>query len=170
MIDYILKDKTNLVNHLFYKLSDASAIKIQKTLYFLFAFYGATYGELSGDGNVAELESVNYTKFLFKPNFEAWKYGPVDIDVYTAYRNDQYEAVGLTEDKLNEKLTPSEKRNVLQFIDSIIQQTDEVDDFTLIDRTREDDAWHNSFEEKDGEMHRKMNPQVIVDEYAQKYV
>lgn len=170
MIDYMFQDKTDLVNHLCYKLSDASAIKIQKTLYLLFAFYGATYGKLSGEENVYELESVNYTKFLFEPNFEAWKYGPVDIDVYTAYRNDQYEAVQLTEDKLNEKLTPSEKRNVLQFIDSIIQQTDEVDDFTLVDRTREDDAWHDPFKEKDGETHKKMNPQVIVDEYAKKYV
>ena len=36
MTDYIFQDKTDLVNHLFDKLSDASPIKIQKTLYFLF--------------------------------------------------------------------------------------------------------------------------------------
>lgn len=170
MTDYIFPDKTDLVNHLFYKLSDASPIKIQKTLYFLFAFYGATYGTLSNEESVRELESVNYTNFLFKPNFEAWKYGPVDDDVYQAYREDKYKAVELTEDKLNERLTLSEKRNVIQFIDSIIQQTDEVDDFTLVDRTHEDDAWSKPYEENNGENHIQMDPQKIVDEYVEKYV
>ena len=99
MSDYIFQDKTDLVNHLFYKLNEASPIKIQKTLYFLFAFYGATYGKLSGEESFGELESVNYTNFLFEPKFEAWKYGPVDDDVYTAYREDRYEPVELTEDK-----------------------------------------------------------------------
>lgn len=169
MSDYIFQDKTDLVNHLFYKLSEASPIKIQKTLYFLFAFYGATYGKLSGEESVGELESVNYTNFLFEPNFEAWKYGPVDNDVYTAYREDRYKAVKLTEDKLNKRLTSSERRNVIQFINSIIQQTDEVDDFTLVDRTHEDDAWRDPYEKNNGENHIPMDPQVIVDEYAEKY-
>ena len=45
-----------------------------------------------------------------------------------------------------------------------------MDDFTLIDRTHQDDAWRDLFEETDAEIHRTMNPQVIVDEYAKKYV
>lgn len=79
--EYIFEDKNDLVNYLLYKLNLPSQLKIQKTLYLLFAFYGATYGKLINEENNSELDSNNYTPFLFKPNFQAWKYGPVDYDV-----------------------------------------------------------------------------------------
>ena len=81
MTSYVFQNKTDLVNHLFAKLKTPSPIKIQKTFYLLFAFYGATYGQLKTNPPT-ELESINYPTYLFKPNFEAWCYGPVDLDIH----------------------------------------------------------------------------------------
>ena len=81
MTSCVFQNKTDLVNHLFAKLETPSPIKIQKTVYLLFAFYGATYGQLKTNPPT-ELETINYPRYLFKPNFEAWYYGPVDLDIH----------------------------------------------------------------------------------------
>lgn len=169
MGDYIFNNKSDLVNYLFEKLDEPSPLKIQKTLYFLFAYYGATYGNLSSE-ETGELDSINYTKFLFNPAFEAWQYGPVDYEVYTANREGCYQAKPLEMEHLNQKLTPAEKRNVVQFTDNIISQTNEVDDFTLVDRTHEDECWSKPFKENSGAPHIKMNPDEIIEEYITKHV
>lgn len=49
---YIFNNKDDLVNYLLYKLDLPSQLKIQKTLYLLFTFYGATYGKLSEDESI----------------------------------------------------------------------------------------------------------------------
>lgn len=165
MSDYVFRNKTDLVNYLLYKLNQPSPVKIQKTLYLLFAFYGATYGQLSHDTDNGELGPVNYPASLFEPHFEAWKYGPVDPNIHRAYRSSQYTATKLTEDALNENLTSSEEQNIMQFIGNIIQQINDTDDFALIGRTCEDTTWHEAYEN-----HTLMNPQAVIDEYVSKYV
>lgn len=163
---YIFKNKDNLVNYLLYKLDLPSQLKIQKTLYLLFAFYGATYGKLSGDESSSELDSTNYMPFLFEPNFQAWKYGPVDYDVYINFKKEKYKELKSIENILNEDLTEVEKRNIITFIKNIINQTDGIDDYTLMDRTREDKVWSDSYNNKE----KNMNPYLIIDEYYSKYI
>lgn len=164
---YIFNNKNDLVNYLLYKLNLPSQLKIQKTLYLLFAFYGATYGKLINDENNSELDSNNYTPFLFEPNFQAWKYGPADYDVYINFKKEEkYKELKSIENILNEDLTEVEKRNIITFINNIINQTDEMDDYTLMDRTREDKVWSDSYSNKE----KNMNPYLIVDEYYSKYI
>lgn len=163
---YIFNNKDDLVNYLLYKLNFPSQLKIQKTLYLLFAFYGATYGKLINEENNLELDSNNYTPFLFKPNFQAWKYGPVDYDVYINFKKEKYKELKSIENKLNEELTLSEKSNIIKFIDNIINQTDEIDDYTLMDRTREDKVWSDSYKNKE----KNMNPNLIINEYNSRYI
>lgn len=164
---YIFNNKDDLINYLLYKLDLPSQLKVQKTLYLLFAFYGATYGKLSNDESNSELDSTNYTQFLFEPNFQAWKYGPVDYDVYTNFKKEgKYKELKSIENKLNDELTLSEKNNIIKFINNIINQTDELDDYTLMDRTREDKVWSDSYSNKE----KNMNPILIINEYSSKYI
>ena len=176
MTNYVFQNKADLVNHLFAKLEKPSCIKIQKTLYLLFAYYGATYGQLKT--NPSELETVNYPTYLFEPNFEAWRYGPTDPDVRKTYykeayepfvpeiRDITYEAIELKDEAFDKALEPSEARNIRLFIDDIIKQTNDTDDFTLIGRVCEDDAWVSVVKSDD----KIISPQTIVDEYVAKYV
>lgn len=163
---YIFNNKDDLVNYLLYKLDLPSQLKIQKNLYLLFAFYGATYGKLSNDESNSELDSTNYTPFLFEPNFQAWKYGPVDYDVYINFKKEKYKELKSIENILNEDLTLAEKNNIIKFIDNIINQTDEIDDYSLMDRTREDKVWSDSYNNKE----KNMNPYLIIAEYYSKYI
>lgn len=164
MTSYIFQNKTDLVNHLFAKLEQPSSIKIQKTLYLLFAFYGATYGQLKATSS--ELETVNYPAYLFKPHFEAWQYGPVDLDVHGAIYQKVYEGLELKDEAFDKALEPSEVRNIRLFIDDIIQQTNDTDDFTLIGRVCKDDAWVSVANSDD----KAISPQTIISEYITNYV
>ena len=161
---YVFQNKTDLVNHLLAKLEKPSPIKIQKTLYLLFAFYGATYGQLKA--NSSELNVINYPAYLFEPNFEAWYYGPVDIDVHENLHKQTYEAIELKDKAFAETLEPSEIRNVRLFIGNIIEQTNDTDDFTLIGRVCEDNAWTSAINSDN----KIINPQAIIDEYVAKYI
>lgn len=163
MTNYVFQNKADLVNHLLAKLEKPSSLKIQKTLYLLFAFYGATYGQLKATSS--ELEMINYPAYLFEPNFEAWQYGPVDLDAHKAIHEEAYDPFGLEDAAFDKALEPSEIRNIRLFIDSIIEQTNDTDDFTLIGRVCEDDAWVSVASSND----KTMNPQTIVNEYTTKY-
>lgn len=164
MTSYVFQNKADLVNHLLAKLEKPSSSKIQKTLYLLFAFYGATYGRLKADPS-NELETVNYPTYLFEPNFEAWCYGPVDPEVQAAMNKQAYEGLELKDEAFDKALEPSEVRNIRLFIDDIIKQTNDTDDFTLIGRVCEDDAWVSVAKSDD----KTMDPQTIISEYTTKY-
>ncbi|HEO7186705.1 TPA: hypothetical protein VBE04_000819, partial [Streptococcus agalactiae] len=69
----VFSEKDFLVNFLYKLLDNPTQIKVQKTLYLLFAFYGATYGNLDKDED-NEFSDQNYPKQLFKAIFEAWRY------------------------------------------------------------------------------------------------
>lgn len=165
MTSYVFQNKTDLVNHLLAKLEKPSCIKIQKTLYLLFAYYGATYGQLKADPS-NELEAINYPAYLFEPNFEAWQYGPVDLDVHGSIYQKVYEGLELKDEAFDKALEPSEVRNIRLFIDDIIKQTNDTDDFTLIGRVCEDDAWVSVAKSND----KAMDPQTIISEYITNYV
>ncbi|EAO75295.1 conserved hypothetical protein [Streptococcus agalactiae COH1] len=61
----VFSEKDFLVNFLYKLLDNPTQIKVQKTLYLLFAFYGATYGNLDKDED-NEFSDQNYPKQLFK--------------------------------------------------------------------------------------------------------
>ena len=127
---------------------------------------GATYGQLKATSS--ELETVNYPAYLFEPNFEAWQYGPVDLDVHKAIHEGAYNPFEPEDKAFANVLDPSEVRNIRLFIDSIIEQTNDTDDFTLIGRVCEDDAW-SSVAKGDGN-DKIISPKNIIDEYVAKYV
>ena len=83
MKSVVFEDKDFLVQFLYKLFEKPSRIKIQKTLYLLYAFYGATYGNLNlNEDEENEFVGQNYPKYLFDANFEAWRYGPVEKEVY----------------------------------------------------------------------------------------
>ena len=77
-------DKAELVNHILSKIDINSSIRVQKVLYLLYAYYGAIYGSLEQEKSYEEFET--YPKGLFNANFEAWQYGPIDSEVWSAYK------------------------------------------------------------------------------------
>ena len=152
-------DKAELVNHILSKIDINSSIRVQKVLYLLYAYYGAIYGSLEQEKSYEEFET--YPKRLFNANFEAWQYGPIDSEVWSAYKKNKYEA------KEYDAKTPQEK-NIILFLNDLISQTNEINDFGLIDRTHQDESWIEKYDDKT--KHIKMDSDAIVKEYKKRYV
>lgn len=171
MEEVVFTDKYFLVKLLYKLLEKPSKLKIQKTLYLLFAFYSATYGNLQNDNeDDNDFSEQSYPENLFSANFEAWKYGPVEIDVYKCLENVSCSKMDLTDDAIDNFFNTIELKNVKLFIENIVNQVNCVDDFTLIYRVREDSSWSNVYSPATDASHLSMDNSSIVNEYIEKYV
>src|SRR5699024_6152250 len=103
---------------------------------------------------------------LFEANFQAWRYGPVEFDVYKNEKNGFYNEIQACD--FNPDIGGFEKMNIKEFTDSIISQTDKIDDFGLVDRTHQDDSWFDVYEE--GQSYIDMDNEMIILEYLERYV
>lgn len=137
-------------------------LRLQKTLYFLFAFYGATYGKLNssneGDSKFEGLGEQDYPKYLFMEEFEAWNYGPVIRSVYTMKKYSPAKLEEATDWNVDSEVD----KNIQNLLNQVIEQTDELGDFQLVERSHEDMAWKKSFEKGQ----TTMSKESIIEEYA----
>lgn len=155
---YFFDNTEDLVKYIKSKLSNPTPLKIQKSLYFLWAFYAATYGRIDYSVN-SEFQTTRYPKLLFKGDFEAWKYGPVLSNIYA---ENKYDDIAASEHKTPPADTP-EAKNVWSFIDDMLDQIDPVNDFGLVARSHEDSAWKKAY--KPDQRHCKMDQNEIIKDY-----
>jgi len=156
MDEYVFNDIKTVVAYLLNKLDNPTPLKLQKGLYFLWAFYSASYGSIPYDSDDhGEFEETDrYPKYLFPADFEAWKYGPVIKDVYHNFKEGKYQ------DIKNEFVpTTSNQKEVVLFMDDIIKQVNDVNDFGLVERSHQDSAWKDKFEK--GKRNVLMDPEEI---------
>lgn len=164
---YVFDDINVLISHVLSKSArKVTPLRLQKTLYFMFAYYGSTYGRFNVDNELYMEEGggLVYPKFLFSNLFEAWQYGPVIRPVYFSFKNnpEEYVAKEWEPDEDNEI-----EKDVLSVLDLVIEEVDTQGDFSLVERSHEDSEWINAFERKNGE---KMDPCKIVEDYVSKSV
>lgn len=163
MNKYVFDTIDSIVGYLIDKKPDITPLRLQKSLYFLYGYYGATYGQMtSEDISEGEFEgSYNYPKELFPAEFQAWKFGPVIKEVYHGFNNEIYKA---------ESWNPKDDifKNVKIFVDDILDQLDKIGDFGLVERSHMDESWKNVY--KEGEHDIPMSNSCIIKEYVDRYV
>lgn len=157
--EYVFENKDELVNYLYARLTSPTLLKVQKSLYLLWAYYAATYGNLQADD---QSDMGDYPKQLFRADFQAWRYGPVDKTVYAKQKNEQYEA----DEKAYSPQT-SEDKDVKLFLDDLIADIDGINDFGLVELTHRDKAWSEVYQE--GERGLCMNSDAIKQEYIRRF-
>lgn len=158
--DYVFDNVDNLVEYLFHKFGKLSPLKLQKGLYFLYAYYGGQYGESKESDGVIEQSYSDYPNRLFNADFEAWTYGPVIREVWKKHKDGQYNLV-------NEPNVEGVDREILMFIDDLFEQINSVSDFSLVDRSHEDKTWKNAFDKGQS---TKLNNDNLILEYKEKYI
>lgn len=156
----VFESVDNLINYLYHRYGELTPIKLQKGLYFLYAYYGATYGETEETDGVLEQSFDDFPDRLFDENFEAWTYGPVIREVWKKQKSGEY---GKAEPNLN-----GIKRETLLFIDELFEQINSVSDFSLVDRSHEDEAWVNAYNSDND--NKKLNNNDLIKEYKEKYL
>lgn len=140
------------------KHQEISPIKLQKTLYFLFAYWGGMVRKARLYPNAVEESFKNYCEYLFDDDFEAWVYGPV---VPVVYHEDNIAKF------YNEKMFDG-KEKIKEFIDDLLKELFDTGDFTLVDVSHSDNSWKNNFNYDDEFHNNKIDKEEIIAEYARK--
>lgn len=131
-------------------------IKLQKSLYFLLAYWGGFIRKGARNPEFSEIVSYNYDEVLFENRIEAWVYGPVVPEVYA----------------IEESITPNCEIDVDEyiknFIDELLEDIFKVSDFKLVELSHNDLAWKNNFD-YDAEYHnQEITKEEIISEYARR--
>lgn len=158
---YMFDSVNQIVEHVMSKVDGITPIRIQKNLYFLFAYYGATYGQMNSENEeVGFSEGGSFPQYLFNADFQAWKFGPVIDEVYYHFKDEKYSP--------NEWIpqTPEEKM-VSEFINNLLSQFESVGDFGLVERSHQDKAWIDAYEKG---YNQTIDNNFLVNEYVEKYV
>lgn len=140
------------------KGKDISPIKLQKSLYFLFAYWGGLVRKSKLFPNAVEENFDDFNEYLFDGEIQAWVYGPVVPEVYHEQNLNSF---------YNENLFDG-KEKLKDFVDSILNDLFEVSDFTLVDISHRDKAWINNFDYDDEFHDNEINKEEIIQEYARK--
>lgn len=150
--NYFFNNPDDLINHLLTKLpEDTWILRLNLTLYFLFAAYAGAYNPKVENPNILEEQP----RFVADLTFTADKYGPQDYSVNDKLRNEYYQP------KEYKFLDNQVDQNIKWFIDDILNQLKDVDDFSLVDRAVQDDAWLNAYTNEDSKIMSR--EQMILD-------
>jgi len=150
--NYFFNNPDDLVNHILTKFPDEPwVLRLNLTLYYLFVTYAAAYNP----ENEIEYDLSEQPRFVADLTFTADKYGPQDYSVKEKLKNEYYQP----------KEYPFQNnqvdQNVKWFIDDILNQLKDVDDFSLVDRTHQDNAWFNAYYNTESKIMSK--DQMILD-------
>lgn len=141
-----------------------SPIKLQKTLYFLFAYWGQYILKNKDNANSVEVDYSNYNEYLFDDDFEAWTYGPVVPAVFRAEKDGtlDYGFQNITNDFFDYDEVKKE------FIDYLLPQLFDISDFGLVDLSHQDECWKKYYIETDEKHDRIIPKKEIINEYYNK--
>ena len=138
-----------------------SPIKLKKSLYFFFAYWGQFIRKNKENRDSVEVDYSNYNEFLFDDRIEAWTYGPVIPAVFNA------EKCGLLDREPEENYLNNEIEKK-EFIDNLLEQLFEIDDFGLVRISHEDECWKKNYIESDEKHNREILKEEIINEYSTK--
>lgn len=161
--DYVFNNVDTLVNYLFQEYGELTPLKLQKGLYFLYSYYGALFNESQEEGSLEE--DFNMPGELFPADFEAWTYGPVIRSVYHSYKEGNYGSDAVVSEEVEE--ITEEYPKAIHFIKDMFTQVNSLSDFTLVDRSHEDEAWKNAYSKGKS---TGIDNYELIKEYKEKYV
>lgn len=143
--------------------SEITAIKLQKVLYFLFAYWGA-YIKNAKTGSIEEKELTKYSEYLFDEDIYAWTYGPVIKTVYNAFK----EGILKSDLTRNSIAIFKSDKNLESNINGLIDDLFELSDFKLVGMAHLDDCWKKNYNPNSARHNNIIDKDDIINEYAYK--
>ena len=137
-----------------------SEIKLQKVMYFLFAYWGGFIAKNESD---EVEEKLDYSKYLYKDRIEAWVYGPVLPEIYHLHKRGE-----LSQYKVSSKVLFKGKDFVKETIKSIMYDLFELSDFKLVSLSHEDNCWKNNFDVNSEYHNQEIELDSIISEYEER--
>ncbi|BDV02115.1 MAG: hypothetical protein HPAVJP_0040 [Candidatus Hepatoplasma vulgare] len=151
-----------------------SSIKLQKSIYFLFAYWAGFGKKLSEEIKEKKEKGKINEIYLFKnPRFQARQFGPVEIDIFSEYNENiklsDIENINESIEDISKKLKKinSEAKN---FVDSFLTKNIfKISDFSLAIRSHKDLSWKKAWKTKENK-NKFISSEKIVEEYFKKYL
>lgn len=137
--------------------SEISPLKLQKSLYFLFAEWGSFVARGQNYANSTEFDVSNFNKYLFNDEIKAWVYGPVIVSAYKTKLTDFNDFSSIKSNQFRKG-----------FIDGLLKDLFRLTDFDLVDLSHEDIVWQKAFINNENAGNVELNKDEIIDEYIQK--
>lgn len=142
--------------------TDISPIKLHKSLYFLYAYWGSKIelSKIKSDDIISEMVEMDFSDYdeqLFDADFEAWTYGPVDRDIYLWCKENHIDT--------SLKYSLNVEKEILDYIDDLLIRIFNSSDFGLVDLCQEDDCWKSAYNPL---AKNKIDSKTIIKEYMNK--
>ena len=137
-IDDLVKYIYSFAKNKYGKYDRVTPVKLQKSLYFLYAYYSSFYANKLKLSNNENNHDCLYPEHLFIPEnncFEYWAFGPVIKSVHIKIKEN---ASYYVDDSYAFQLNIDEK--IKLFIDDLLKQTLNVSDFLLVERCFRDEV------------------------------
>lgn len=136
--------------------NEISPIKLQKSLYFCFAYWGGYVRK----SKMQDTEiTIDKSDWLFDENIEAWVYGPVVPDVY--HDNQLINSRNINLFDGNE--------DVKDYINGVLDDILIVSDFKLVEVSHSDNCWKKNFDPNSERHNVIIDKEDIIQEYAKIY-
>lgn len=143
---------------------DISILKMNKVLYFCFAYWGA-YVRM-GKNNIDKIEVdglEDYSEYLFDTEFKAGVYGPYMKNLSKI--NNKYFIQYEKEKELHNFIVKNQYGgNVYKFLDPLIRDLFNANEFDLMDISKKDEEYQRAKNNNYG----LMDSDKIIDEYCKK--
>lgn len=145
---------------------EITPIKMQKALYFCFAYWAGFVNK----GKIDQQFSNDENEVLFADRIEAWSFGPV---VPNAYFNEReamfFRKKSQEEEAINRvKIILEENPMLADTINSLLQDLFEISDFKLVSRSHMDKSWQNHFNATSSKHNEEIPKEEIINEYTTK--
>ncbi len=136
--------------------NEISPIKLQKSLYFCFAYWGGYVRK----SKMQDTEiTIDKSDWLFDEDIEAWVYGPVVPDVY--HDNQLINSRNINLFDGNE--------DVKDYINGVLDDILIVSDFKLVEVSHSDNCWKKNFDPNSERHNVIIDKEDIIQEYAKIY-
>ena len=156
--EYFFNNVNDLISYLITEFDNPTDVKIEKSLYFLWAFYVAIFGDNGYAQPVRDLG--NYPKYLFPASFWGSIFGPELVGLCWADYNNKIKNAN-NESTYNPVPKNAVEQDVWDFIHETITQLNLVDDAALIELSC-DNAWEKAYRRG---AHTFLNEDDIVNAY-----
>ena len=151
--NYFFNNPDDLVNHILTKFpeDELGFLRLSLILYFLFATYASSYNPKNED----EYDLSEHPQFIANLNFTADRYGPQDYSIKEKWKNEKFQPKEYYFENTQVDLT------IKYYINDILEQIKDIDDFSLLDRTHRDNAWFDAYNNSDSKIMSR--EQIILD-------
>ena len=141
-------------------------LRLYSSIYFLYAYYGSTYGRLPVSIEGVSENDIHHPKYLVDVEFQSGSYG-----VTVEKAKDVLESKVVQSDETFNKdnlmvENDGVKHDLFLYLTELTKSINNVSEFSLVERVHEDNVWFTAFHnDKD-----VINNEDLIDEYYEKMV